>query len=49
MQTTGCLGRFKPDLEEYGNILVEHIQIIEKALFGITAMDAKRSGKDWLH
>jgi len=42
-----CLGRFKPDLEEYDNFLVELIRTMERALFGLTPMDVRRLAVDF--
>lgn len=47
VHTPGCLGRFKPDLDEYENVLVGHIQTMERALFGLTPMDVRRLAFDF--
>jgi len=42
VQTPTCFGRFTADLEAYENVLVEHIQTMEKALFGLTPIDVRQ-------
>ena len=48
VRTPGCLGRFRPDLEEvYENVLVDHIQNMERALFGLNPVDVRRLAFDF--
>ena len=53
VQVPGCLGRFRPDLDDVQEgTLLERIRMMEKALFGLTPTDVRRlayefSEKTW--